>query len=251
MSWRRGRFKDRDVWVAVDSAGAPLVDGGRVPIRYSEREGAKVYRAGASRVELAQESPARELPEGISADDAPARKPSGRGKGFGSAGSRSARQAQAAKVEASKLLEGLPPDTVVVFTDGGCRGNPGPAGSGVVVRLPGGGGAEACRSLGPATNNVAELTAVALALDVLDDLDVAADAPVALLTDSDYTSGVLTRGWKAKANRALILDLRNRLEQRPGLTIHWVAGHVGIAGNERADELANQGVDGETWTRAS
>ena len=51
-------------------------------------------------------------------------------------------------------------------------------------------------------------------------------------------------GWKAKANRELIMGLRDRLEARPGAEIHWVAGHVGIEGNERADALANDGVAG-------
>ncbi|HHO52736.1 MAG TPA: ribonuclease HI [Deltaproteobacteria bacterium] len=140
-------------------------------------------------------------------------------------------------------------DTVVVFTDGACRGNPGPAGSGAVVLLPGRPRAEGCRSLGRATNNVAELTAVGLALDILDQAGVEADARVAILTDSDYTNGVLCRGWKAKANTLLIRGLRERLASRPGTVLHWVAGHVGIEGNERADALAGLGVDGQSWIR--
>lgn len=147
------------------------------------------------------------------------------------------------------LVRSLGDDTVVVYTDGACRGNPGPAGSGAVVELPSGRRLHACRALGQATNNVAELTAVALALDVLEEAEVAADAPVALLTDSDYTHGVLMRGWKAKANRELILGLRDRLGNRPGVVLHWVAGHVGLAGNEQADALANQGVEGQSFVR--
>ncbi|MFK7926909.1 MAG: ribonuclease HI [Myxococcota bacterium] len=137
----------------------------------------------------------------------------------------------------------------MAYTDGSCRGNPGPAGSGAVLELPDGRRAEASRSLGRATNNVGELTAVGIVLELLDEAGVSADAPVAILTDSDYSHGVLSRGWKAKANAELIKELRSQLSARPGVTLHWVAGHAGIAGNERADQLANAGVDGLTAVR--
>ena len=250
MKWRRASFKDQDVWVGVGDDGAPIVEGGRVPIRYSRRSGAKVYRAGASRVAPHDDAPVESLEAGVSADEAKRTKQGARGRGFGSAGTRSAQQASAAKAEARRLLDELPEGTIVAFTDGACRGNPGPAGSGARVEHPDGRVLEACRSLGRATNNVGELTAIELALDLLDQLEVPPGGAVAILTDSDYTNGVLCRGWKAKANRELILGLRERLSTRPGVVIHWVAGHVGVAGNERADVLANHGVDGETWTRA-
>ena len=252
MKWRRASFKEKDVWVAVGDDGAPLAEGGRVPIRYSKRAGAKVYRAGASRVSVHDGAAVEALDEGAAADAASPRKAAGaggRGRGFGKAGTRTASQASAAKAEARRLLAELPEGTIVAFTDGACRGNPGPAGSGVRVEHPDGRVVEACRALGRGTNNVAELTAVDLALDVLEGLGVASDAPVALLSDSDYTHGVLCRGWKAKANRELILGLRERLAGWPGVVIHWVAGHAGVAGNERADALANLGVDGQTLIR--
>ena len=77
----------------------------------------------------------------------------------------------------------------------------------------------------------------------------AAPGPAVVPTDSGYSHGVLCRNWKAKANQELILDLRARLQGRPGVEVAWVAGHVGIAGNERADQLANAGADGLTRTR--
>ena len=52
MSWRRARFKGKDVWVEVDPLGAPVVEGGRSPIRYSNKRGARIYRGGAAGVEL-------------------------------------------------------------------------------------------------------------------------------------------------------------------------------------------------------
>jgi ribonuclease HI len=153
-----------------------------------------------------------------------------------------------ARDAARALLDSLPPETVRVFTDGACRGNPGPAGSGAVVLLPDGRCGEASRALGHATNNVGELTAIDLALDLLEGASVPESTPIALFTDSSYSNGVLTRGWKAKANRELIEGLRERLGRWPNLVVHWLAGHVGIPENERADVLANAGVDGVTRT---
>ena len=112
--------------------------------------------------------------------------------------------------------------------------------------FPDGRRAESCQSIGHATNNIAELTAIELVLDILDEEDVPSEAAVLLLSDSSYSNGVLCRGWKAKANRELILSLRERLKKRPGVKIQWVAGHAGIEGNERADALANEGIDGIT-----
>ncbi|MBX2796622.1 MAG: reverse transcriptase-like protein [Myxococcales bacterium] len=252
MKWRKATFKEKAVWAAVTGAGELAAEGGRVPIRYSSREGAKIYRAGASGVALVEGAPAEDLDEGVSADAArgSARSGSragGRGRGFGKAGTRSAGQAAAAKAQARQLLADLPEGTVIAFTDGACHGNPGPAGSGAVVQLSEDRTVEACRSLGRATNNVAELTAIGLVLDILDEAEVPADTAVAILSDSDYANGVLTQGWKAKANRELITELRSRLGDRPGVTVHWVAGHAGVDGNERADALATMGAEGQTF----
>lgn len=250
-TWRKARFKDQTVYGRVDETGAPLMERGLVAIRYKKAPGARLYSTRPDRLSWQTDAPIETLDEGEPADAAPAAKgraKGGRGKGFGKAGTRSGTQAAAAKAHARTLLESLDAETIVVFTDGACRGNPGPAGSGAVVRWPDGSSVEASLALGTATNNVAELSAVGLALDVLDSEEVAPDAPVALLSDSDYTHGVLVRGWKAKANRELILGLRERLGARPGLELHWVAGHVGTDGNERADALAGAGADGVTAT---
>lgn len=249
MRWRRAKFKDGSVFAQVDDAGALASEGGRVAIRYNAQEGAKIYRAGASRLELEAGSAPVELPDGVDADApdaAPVAKKPGRGSGFGKAGTRTQSQAAAAAVDARGRIASLSAETVIAYTDGACRGNPGPAGSGVVVTLPDGRRAEASRALGRATNNIAELTAIALALDLLDEAEVPPKAPVAVFTDSSYVDGVLTKRWKAKANTELILDLRARLQKRPGVKLHWVAGHVGVEGNERADVLAGRGVDGIT-----
>jgi ribonuclease HI len=251
MPWKRATFKDQRVWAQVDRAGAPALDGGRVPIRYQATAGASVYLATAGRVALEPDAPLEDLPFGT---DAPAKgeakpaakKGAGRGSGFGSASSRTAAQAAAAKADAHARIDAVSAAAAKCFTDGACKGNPGPAGSGVVVVLPDGRRAEACRSLGRATNNVAELTAIGMALELLDAASFSVLEPAVLYTDSSYAKGVLVQGWKAKANTELISDLKARLRRRPMLRIEWVAGHVGLADNERADALANRGVAGAT-----
>lgn len=245
MNWQQADFKGKQVWVAVDG-GKLVAERGRVPMRYSDKPGAKVYGASPGNVVLDPTSMPLDLDAGVSAD-APAGKKK-KASGFGSAGSRTQAQAAMAKEAALKMVADLDAGVIKAFTDGGCRGNPGPAGSGAVVVLPDGRRAEASRSLGRATNNVGELTAIGMVMELLEQAKVPADAPIALFTDSDYATGVLTRGWKAKANTELILDLRARLKKWPGLQIHWIAGHVGIPDNERADRLANQGIEGTTKT---
>lgn len=240
--WVKAGFKGGEVWAMVATDGTLAVTSGRVPIRYSDKPGAKVYKAGASRVSPLAGAP-RELPDGTSADAAKKGK-SKRGSGFGKAGTRTKAQQAAAKQDAAKRLAELPEGTAVAFTDGGCRGNPGPAGSGVRLELPDGRVAEASRSLGRGTNNIAELTAIDMALELLDEAGVPADGPVVLFSDSSYARGVLTQGWKAKKNVELIVGLRERLAARPGVELQWVAGHSGIPGNERADALASAGVAG-------
>jgi ribonuclease HI len=219
--WRKATFKGKEVWAAIGEDEQPQVEAGRVPIRYSEGLGARVYRAGASRVEL-QEGPALELPDGTAATEGTASR---------------------ASAKAPVSLE-TPPDAAVVFTDGACHGNPGPAGSGAFLRLPNGQKWRAALALGQATNNIAELTAIGLALDLLAEL--APEAPAVIWTDSSYAIGVLSKGWKAKANTGLVAELRRRLAERP-VELRWVKGHAGTEGNELADELANRGARGESF----
>ncbi len=243
MYWVRVSFKGKRVFAAAHPDGQLIAEQGRVPIRYSDKAGATIYRAGVGRIEPVAGARPQELPDGKSADDRPqGAKPKPRRKGssgFGSAGKRTAAQAAAAKHQALKDLAAIPDGTPVAFTDGACRGNPGPCGAGAVVKLPDGSVVERAQSLGIATNNVGELTAVGLALDLLEEAGVDPASRVVLHTDSKYSLGVLTQGWKAKKNTELILGLRARLKDWPALQIRWVAGHVGIAENERADRLAS------------
>lgn len=244
MGWRRAKFKDQSIWARVDQTGALEVEDGRVEVRYKKGAGAKIYRGGATRVTIELDAPIEELPEGVSPDDGDAKqaaKSSQKPMSFGKAGTRTPQQTALAKTAARELIEGLQGKTILCFTDGACKKNPGLAGAGTVIEMPTGETHERYRSLGMATNNLAELHAIKLALELLEELAISPEAEVSLFTDSNYVYGVLTKNWNAKANADLISTIRSMLSTRPKLAIHWIAGHVGIAGNERADALANQG----------
>ncbi len=138
---------------------------------------------------------------------------------------------------------------VEIFSDGACRGNPGPGGWGVVLRFNGnekelyGGEAET-------TNNRMELMAAIRGLESLKK-----PCKVVLMTDSQYVmkgatewmAGWKRKGWMTAAKKPVKnVDLWQRLES--ALKPHdvkwcWVRGHTGHPENERADALANRGVD--------
>jgi len=131
-----------------------------------------------------------------------------------------------------------PADGVIqVYTDGACTGNPGPAGCGVILvfkeRVK-----ELSEFIGAATNNIAELTAVELALRTIRDKSL----PVRIYCDSTYVIGVLTGTLKVRANTALVARIRGVMDTFADLAFEKVRGHAGDARNERADALARQAV---------
>jgi ribonuclease HI len=139
--------------------------------------------------------------------------------------------------------------TVEIYTDGACRGNPGPGGWGATLEM-----GEHFRELSGAeamtTNNRMELMAVISALEALK-----RPVPIKLYTDSEYVRRGITewlkswkaRGWKT-ADRKPVKnqDLWERLDaiaSRHEIEWHWVKGHSGVPGNERVDRLANAAID--------
>ena len=136
-----------------------------------------------------------------------------------------------------------PDGAIIVYCDGACSGNPGPAGLGVVVDDEGR-RVELSEYLGLHTNNIAELTAVLRALG-----EIPEGRPAMIYTDSQYSIGVLQKGWKAKANVELVAQLRARLKTRPAVKLAYVPGHSGVLLNERADQLAREAVEGRKSRR--
>jgi len=138
---------------------------------------------------------------------------------------------------------------IEIYTDGACRGNPGPGGWAVLLSA-----GEQEKELSGAevltTNNRMELTAVIRALEAL-------RRPVRarLYTDSEYVRrgisewlpGWKARGWRTAARKPVKnQDLWERLDAlAAGHSIewHWVPGHAGVPGNERVDRLANEAID--------
>lgn len=132
-------------------------------------------------------------------------------------------------------------NAVEVWTDGACSGNPGPMGIGVVV-IADGKRRELGEYLGVGTNNIAELVAIERGIALAATLEPDPKRPIHLHTDSGYSIGVLSKGWKAKANQELIARVKKQMSERPNLVLVKVAGHAGVTENERCDELARQAV---------
>jgi ribonuclease HI len=136
---------------------------------------------------------------------------------------------------------------VVIYTDGACKGNPGPGGWGAWLRY-GSHERELCGGEQLTTNNRMELMAVIQALTAL-----SRPCNVTIHTDSEYVRKGITewihgwkqRGWKTADKKPVKnQDLWQRLEalsQLHRINWRWVKGHAGDPGNERADALANQG----------
>ncbi len=138
---------------------------------------------------------------------------------------------------------------VEIYTDGACRGNPGPGGWGVLL-LAGGKEKEICGGELATTNNRMELTAAIRGLQALK-----RNCRVIVHTDSQYVRrGIIEwlenwkrRGWKTASKKPVknqdLWQLLDAAVTDHEVTWRWVKGHAGIPGNERADELANRGLD--------
>ena len=215
MPWIEASLRGTRVLARARSDGSLLEDNGRVEIRYGEGDG-RVYRALARNLVI-------EKGASIHPDER-----------VSSAGHERVRGAHRERGSAGS---GALATTWVAYTDGACSGNPGPAGSGVVLVSPDGKMHEGLEYLGEATNNVAELTAILRALEWIPK----EAAAVVVYTDSQYAIGVLQKGWRAKANGELVARTKGQVESR-GARLVYVPGHRGVVLNERADELAREAI---------
>ena len=138
---------------------------------------------------------------------------------------------------------------VQIYADGACKGNPGPGGWGAILR-DGGREKEIFGGEPHTTNNRMELTAVIRALEALKH-----PSTVEVYTDSQYVQKGISewlpdwkrRGWRTADKKPVKnVDLWQELERAAGkhrVSWHWVKGHAGHPENERADALANRGVE--------
>jgi ribonuclease HI len=175
------------------------------------------------------------------------------------------------KRQIEEYVASLPDDATLIFTDGGCDGNPGPCGAGMLACLPDWdgrdrgsgrysrfgedykvGNPDVCfwvwrhESLGHGTNNIAELHAVSMALDLCLAIE-AKQMPehqlttVHILSDSTYTVGMLSLGWRPQQNKDLVLGIREKWDRvKATLILKHVPAHCHIPGNDFVDELATR-----------
>jgi ribonuclease HI len=218
MPWKQYEFKGQTVYVRVLASGKPIVHRGRVELRY-KMGATKSYRASPDNLV--------EMDGEVVSDE----EMGGGPKSTGTAALREAPQ--------------TPPDenTIVIYTDGACSGNPGPAGVGVYLQRPTE-ILEVSEYIGSGTNNIAELAAILRALQSLEDSE--RDARIHLYTDSGWSLGVLIGGWKAKTNLELIEEIQERMAKFPKLELLKVRGHAGLEGNEEADRLATMAARSES-----
>jgi ribonuclease HI len=235
VSWQSRLLRGERVYVRVDASGEPVAESdGRVDIVY--KPGGKIYRAGArnlgadpdpktipdSDAEAGERAPDKSDKADKKDDAKDAKGKSARGKSAGS--------------KAAAPTAPLPKDAIIVYTDGACTGNPGPAGLGVVI-IDGTTRRELSEYLGVGTNNIAELMAIVRALE-----ETPPERTVVIHADSSYALGLLGKNWKAKANQEIVERMRKLAKPFKDLRLVKVAGHAGVPENERADELARMAV---------
>jgi ribonuclease HI len=280
VDWREFYLKGNQVWVATDDGDLPTDDNDQVPIRYEQSTEANAYKTYPDRLtstreesldewqrrleeleddletrqkKLRQREEALEkwessLKEGAissspasgSSDSANESANSGAVPDFIDVTQLGPNRDIQVTYEAPGSVKSAdaPVDGIVeIYTDGACQGNPGPCGYGFLARKDDA-YAEAYEFLGEGTNNIAELEAIRCALASLTDRQI----PTRLYSDSRYAIGVLSKGWNAKANRELIVETRELLDEFGDVELRKVEGHAGHALNERADDLATQSI---------
>lgn len=216
--WKRMRFKGNKVWLATGHDGKPIVKADKVLIKYQVDQDYEywVHKNGVKHV------------------DSP--EPENTGRRKNQSGARSPKKyknKQRDKVQEEKISD----DIICIYTDGASSGNPGPSGIGALLLFRNH-EKEISKYIGIATNNIAELEAIRVAL-----LEVKkTDLPVRVFTDSSYAYGVLTLGWKAKKNLELIRSIKNVITKFKDLKFIKVRGHEGVEGNEKADFLATSAL---------
>lgn len=227
MPWIKRKLRGNKVFLRVDEAGVPTTnEKGLVEVVYKLNSAAKIYNASVGNLVPTGDAQ-DEVP--FHSDDAPA--PGGSAE---SAGKQPAKTSKAVAAPAA-----LPGDAIIIYTDGACSGNPGPMGIGAVI-MDGEDRKEISEYLGTGTNNIAELTAIERALQIIPKDE--RNRLVVVHTDSSYSIGLLEKGWKAKANTELVARIRTLTKDFGQLRFVKVRGHAGVPENERCDLLATSAI---------
>ncbi len=212
-SWKRMSFKGNKVWAAIDAKKNLLVENKTVLIKYNLKQDYEYKVKPDSLKPVDQAVPAQKKRA-----SAPVRKKSG----FDSM---------------NDIKKKIPANCIKIYTDGASSGNPGPSGIGILF-IYGENTKEISRYIGKATNNIAELSAIKVALQELK----RADLPICIFSDSSYSIGVLTKSWKPTKNRELVMEIKELMGKFSDLTFIKVKGHSGIKENEVADFLATSAI---------
>ena len=172
---------------------------------------------------------------------------------LGSASKRTRAQREEARRRATAAINAAEESrSIVVFTDGSARPNPGPAGAGVYMltaseRAP---LVEAFAALGHATNNVGELWAIGLALQIvlhgLAQVDDLKSSPIAIFTDSKWAAGVCNFESACNEHVDLVHAVRDNIlsmKKSRRVSVNWIGGHIDLDGNDFADFFANKGAE--------
>jgi ribonuclease HI len=214
------RFKNNKVWQATEPNGKPIAKNGKVLIKYQLNQDYEywVHEKGVTPLDGLQ--PAKKDAEGKKKSRGPLTP-----------------HCEKRQSDLSENANSDNPDAIRIHTDGASSGNPGPSGIGVLLQY-GQHEKEISKYIGFATNNIAELEAIRTGLGELKDTHL----PVRVFTDSKYACGVLTLGWKARQNQALIRSLKKTMSKFSDLKLIKVKGHAGMKENERADHLATSAI---------
>jgi len=209
-NWKRMSFKGNKVWVAFTQDGSMLEKKDKALIKYNLKQDYEYWikKEGLKPVDQA-----------VPAEKKKQKPPAGKSSAF------------------LNITKNIPNNCIQIFTDGASSGNPGPAGIGVLL-IYNENRKEISQSIGIATNNVAELSAIKAALSHLKRTDL----PVRIFSDSSYAIGVLTQGWKSKANKSLVAEIKRLIQQFSDIEFIKVKGHAGIKENEVADFLATSAI---------
>ncbi|WP_372368387.1 RNase H family protein [Candidatus Uabimicrobium sp. HlEnr_7] len=235
MPWVRKKFKKCKVYTLVDAQGQIVIENNLAQIKYRNVEDDKVYNA---RLDDIQDIPEENKTEQNKTEQNKTEQNKTEQNKTEQNKTEYSQKKDSSNNKDQPTTPGSVTQQIEIYTDGACTGNPGPAGIGVFFSY-GAHKKEISEYIGHATNNIAELKAIKKALESLKNNQ----HPVTIFTDSQYALSVLNGAYKAKKNKELIKSIQEIMKNFKYLQMKKVAGHAGIPGNEKADQLAVAAIE--------